>query len=130
MAEAFARAYGSDAITPASAGLMPASIIASDTVRAMEEKRLDLRDQYPKHVRQMARIQFDVVVNMSGMAIPGKWDARMVEWDVADPVGLDYEEHCEVRDEIERLVMELILEVRKEQQQAFRPGGPNATSRL
>jgi hypothetical protein len=37
------------------------------------------------------------------------------EWDVEDPVSLKYEDHCAVRDDIERRVMDLILELRREQ---------------
>ena len=31
---------------------------------------------------------------------------------MADPVSMEYEDHCEVRDEIETLVMKLILDLR------------------
>jgi protein-tyrosine-phosphatase len=116
MAEAFARAYGSDAMIPASAGLAPANDIAPDTVRAMQEKNLDLREQFPKSLRHLSRAQFDLVINMSGMDLPDAPKARVVEWDVPDPVWMAYEEHCEVRDQIERQVMQLILELRRERQ--------------
>ena len=115
MAEAFARAYGSDVMVPASAGLAPASHIASDTMEAMHAKSLDLRDHFPKHLRHVSRAQFDLVVNMSGMQLPSELNARVVEWDVPDPVMMDYEEHCDVRDLIERKVMQLVLELRREQ---------------
>jgi hypothetical protein len=44
----------------------------------------------------------DLVVNMSGSEIlaeriPG---ARVIEWDVEDPVYVKYEDHCKIRDEI------------------------------
>jgi len=115
MAEAFARAYGSDVMYPASAGLAPATEIAPDTMEAMRAKSLDLRDQFPKHLRHMSRVQFDLIVNMSGMELPSALNARTVEWDVPDPVMMEYEEHCEVRDLIERKVMQLILELRRGQ---------------
>jgi arsenate reductase len=116
MAEAFARTYGSDVMIPASAGLAPAMKVARDTIRAMSEKAIDLRDHFPKTIRNLGRAQFDLVVNMSGSEIlpeevPG---AAIVEWDVVDPVSLSYEDHCTVRDEIERLVMKLIVDLRQE----------------
>jgi len=117
MAEAFARTYGSDVIVPASAGLAAAHAIARDTVAAMEEKSIDLRDQFPKNLQHLARGHFDVIVNMSGEPLPGKWEARLIEWDIPDPIGMDYEEHCEVRDMIERKVMQLVLDLRKEQRE-------------
>lgn len=114
MAEAFARHYGNDVVVPASAGLMPAAIVAPDTYRAMLEKNIDLRDHFPKHLRQLGRAYFDLVVNMSGAELrdpPGK---SIVFWDVTDPICETYARHCEIRDEIERLVANLVFEIRRE----------------
>ncbi|MGA2131049.1 MAG: arsenate reductase ArsC [Bryobacteraceae bacterium] len=113
MAEGFARKYGSDVIIPASAGLAPAMMIAYDTVRAMDDKNIDLRDQFPKGLKQLGRAQFDLLVNMSGFDLPPDPGAPVRKWDVADPVSEDYETHCQIRDEIEGLVMGLILELRR-----------------
>jgi arsenate reductase len=125
MAEGFARAYGSDVLIAASAGLSPATGIAPDTMRAMAEKGLDLRDHFPKGLRHLSRSQFDYVINMSGFDVPDSTGTVHRMWDVPDPVYLRYEEHCEVRDAIEHLVMGLILELRKEQKtpQLKRLGG-------
>ena len=116
MAEAFARAYGQDALVAASAGLTPAVAVMPDTVRAMAEKEIDLRDQFPKSINLLRRSQFDLVVNMTGFPLPDDIVAPIEEWSVPDPVLMDYEKHCEVRDQIERLVMNLILKLRREQQ--------------
>ena len=113
MAEAFARAYGSDVLIAASAGLTPAMDVAPDTMRAMSEKGLDLRDHFPKGLRQLERTAFDLVINMSGFDLPKSVGAVTRTWDVPDPICLDYDEHCEVRDAIERLVTNLILELRR-----------------
>jgi arsenate reductase len=115
MAEAFARAYGSDVLVPASAGLAPASRVAPDTLEAMQEKGLDLRDHFPKAIRHLGRVEFDLVINMSGEPLPEAIRCEVRGWEVADPVYLSYEQHCVVRDEIERLIMGLILELRKDQ---------------
>ncbi len=117
MAEAFARLYGDDVLIAASAGLAPAFNVARDTLRAMEEKNLDLRDHFPKSIRQLGRSQFDLVINMSGTAIPPVGNARIRDWDVEDPISLDYDEHCEVRDRIEQLVMQLVMELRRAAQE-------------
>jgi arsenate reductase len=113
MAEAFARAYGADVMIPASAGLWPATRVAPDTVRAMLEQNLDLRGHFPKDLRHMSRLHFDLVVNLSGLPLPDG-DVPIREWDVPDPVTMSYEDHCAVRDEIQRLVMDLIFELRRE----------------
>jgi arsenate reductase len=114
MAEAFARAYGSDVLIPASAGLGPAISVASDTIRAMAERNLDVRDHFPKSIRQLGRAQFDLAVNLSGSPLPDNVAPRVLEWDVEDPIGASYEEHCAVRDQVEHLVMNLILDLRRD----------------
>ena len=115
MAEAFARVYGQDALVPASAGIAPAMAVMPDTIRAMAEKEIDLGGQFPKSIHHMGRSKFDLVVNMTGFALPDDIGATVVEWRVPDPVSMKYEDHCKVRDEIEHLVMNLILKLRREQ---------------
>ena len=116
MAEGFARAYGTDVLIAASAGLAPAMNVARDTRSAMAEKDIDIRDHFPKGLRNLGRAQFDLVINMSGSDLPPEHvgQARVVEWDVDDPVFMKYEDHCKIRDEIEARVMKLILELRQE----------------
>jgi arsenate reductase (thioredoxin) len=114
MAEAFARAYGADVLIPASAGLHPAGFVAPETIRAMFEKQLDLRHHFSKGLGQMGRSRFDIAVDMAGAALPPGIAASVREWDVPDPISLNYEKHCAVRDQIERLVMALIVELREE----------------
>ena len=69
----------------------------------------------------LGRAQFDLVINMSGFDLPDEVGPDVRMWDVPDPVYLQYDEHCEVRDEIERLVMTLILELRDRQREQTRP---------
>ena len=123
MAEGFAAAYGSDVMIPASVGLAPATTLAPDTIRAMEEKNIDIREQFPKALRHLGKSEFDLVVNMSGQYLPPQFGARIVDWEVRDPVFLSFKEHCEVRDEIERQVMKLVLEFRRAPKTQFRGQG-------
>ena len=121
MAEGFARAYGNDIIIPASAGLAPAAIVAGDTMRAMAEKNIDLADHFPKGISGLGRAQFDYVVNMSGWFLPRVFgDAKLIEWEVPDPVAMQYDEHREIRDVIERRVMALIVELRRPPERKLR----------
>ena len=112
MAEGFARAYGSDVMIAASVGLAPATIVAPATIRAMEEKNIDLRDHFPKSLRQLGKAEFDLVINMAGFFLPKEFKGRIVDWEVADPIFMSYADHCKIRDHIESLVMKLVLELR------------------
>ena len=114
MAEGFARYLGSDCMVPASAGLYPAYAVAPDTIRAMNEKEIDVREHFPKGLKHLGKAKFDVIVNMSDRYLPPETGVRLIEWEVPDPIDMDYEDHCKVRDLIERKVMELVLEMRSE----------------
>ena len=114
MAEAFARVYGSDALIPASAGVAPARSVAATTVRAMREKYIDLDGHFPKSIHHLGGAKFDLAVNMSETFLPAGIALRTVEWEVPDPVFMEFEDHCRVRDLIERNVMNLILDLRRE----------------
>ena len=127
MAESFARVYGSDVLVPSSAGLFPAKAVPPDTFRAMEEKNLDLSGQVPKSLEDLDGAKFDIILNMSGFPLPPMGGAAVREWAVPDPIVMDYEGHCAVRDRIERLVMNLILELRRlEKREAAKAVPPNS----
>jgi protein-tyrosine-phosphatase len=113
MAEGFARAYGSDVLLAASAGVAPALMVAGDTRRAMKEKNIALDDHFPKSLQQLVNVPFDLIINMSGVELPEGVTSPVRTWKVRDPIGTKYDVHCAVRDEIEKLVMDLILELRR-----------------
>ncbi len=113
MAEAFARVYGSDILVARSAGLCPAGAIPSVTQRLMLEKNISLEGCRPKDLEEAGE-PFDVVVNMSGVQLPGGVRGAVREWKVEDPIRSTEERHREVRDQIERLVQALITELRRQ----------------
>ena len=119
MAEAFARSYGSDVMEAASAGLSPAMAVPADTIRAMDEKNIDIRAQFPKSLIHLTSQRFDLIVNMSGRPLPEVGTPVRV-WKVPDPIFVDYPTHCEIRDQVESLVMGLILEFRRARKRARR----------
>lgn len=114
MAEGFARAYGKDVIVAASAGTGPAYAVAPDTVRVMEEKNIDVRGHFPKSYQGMRQMGFDLVINMSGSRL-ADLNCPVRTWDIRDPIGCDLATYREVRDEIESLVMNLVIELRRAQ---------------
>jgi arsenate reductase len=111
MAEAFARAYGSDVLAPFSAGLSPASIIAPLTKQVLGEKNIRVNGQFPKSIDWALRESFDIVVNMSGQPLSIK-NTRVVDWPVTDPIGQSADVFRAVAGQIEGLVMRMILELR------------------
>jgi len=119
MAEGFARCYGQDVMQAQSAGLAPAGGVAPGTVRAMTEKNIDISGQFPKALGQFPPGKWDAVVNISGYPLPTPYEGTAVrQWDVQDPMGEDEDVYRRVRDEIERLVMDLILEYRRQEKSA------------
>lgn len=113
MAEGFARKYGSDVMEPASAGLFPAPIVQPLTKKVMEEKNINLDDQFPKSLDAVEVPSFDMIVNMSGTKLPSKMPIEIREWKIEDPIGKTEDVYVAVRDQLEMAVMRLILELRR-----------------
>jgi protein-tyrosine-phosphatase len=120
MAEAFARAYGSDVLEAYSAGLAPAIALAPLTHAVMLEKNIDLGDFYPKEISLIPG-KMDLVINMSGYELQLRYPTPVDEWDVADPIGEREEFFREVRDEIEQRVLRLIETLRSRKTVASEP---------
>jgi protein-tyrosine-phosphatase len=112
MAEAFARKYGTNA---ASAGTLPSNAVNPIVVSAMHEKGIDLSSSKPKMLTTQMIESADVVVTM-GCSVEGlcpapmlaKMQKKLLEWDLEDPKGKPIEKIREIRDEIERKVLDLL----------------------
>ncbi len=122
MAEGFARRYGSDVMTCESAGFAPAPIVQGLTKKVMEAKNIKLDDHYPKNLEQLRLSDFDLIINMSGRMLPDRLPIQVREWKIEDPIGQSEEVYNTVRDQIEYLVMQLILEFRREARKQASPG--------
>src|SRR5579864_5691008 len=117
MAEGFARQYGSDVLAAESAGLVPAGVVVDETVRTMAERNIDISGQYSKGLRIDETSKYDLIVNMSGFALPEGVRAPTVAWAVPDPIGQSHEIYNQVCDEIEALILKLITDTRLERSQ-------------
>jgi arsenate reductase len=114
MAEAFARAYGSDILIAKSAGLAPAGALPPLTRQTLSEKQISTDGQFPKNLESFVGQPFDVVVNLSGESLPAAFGAaRLIEWTVRDPIGENQSVYRAVAGQIESLVMRLIIELRE-----------------
>ena len=113
MAEGFARAYGQGICEVESAGLSPAIGIAPPVREVMEEKKIDLGEQFPKPLDWIRPGTFDLVVNMSGQPLEQTLGAPVRDWVVEDPIGRNGKVYRRVRDQIESLVKALLDELRE-----------------
>jgi arsenate reductase len=113
MAEAFAKAYGSDIMSVQSAGLAPALSMPQLTRQTLKEKNIPSEGQFPKGVESVMGEPFEVVVNLSGQRLPPTFaNARVIDWNVRDPIGQSEDVYRAVAAQIEGLVMRLIIELR------------------
>lgn len=113
MAEAFANRYGGDVLTASSSGLAPAQAVARATVQAMSELDMDVSAHTPRLFNPAQAGQFDLVINMSGINLPGVRPQDVINWEVKDPMGDPIETFRTVRGELEQRVMRLILDLRR-----------------
>jgi protein-tyrosine-phosphatase len=112
MAEGFARKYGSDVLYAASAGLGPAMVVAPMTVHTMKKRNIDVSAHFPKAISEAPGGPFDEIINMSGYPLTGELRKRGRIWSIDDPIGMKEEFYDQVADKIEKLVMQLIMELR------------------
>ena len=112
MAEGFACKYGDDVMDAQSAGLYPASIVATLTQKVMGDKNIDVSSHFPKGLEAVTGKPFDMVVNMSGQKMPVPQGVRVEEWKIRDPIGLSEDIYRDVANEIEQRVMRLVLTLR------------------
>jgi arsenate reductase len=95
-----------------SAGTEPAQQLHPEVVEAMGEVGIDLSGRQPHRLEYADAEWADLVVTMgcgdSCPYIPGK---RYVDWELEDPAGRPLEEVRATRDEIERRVSSLLVEL-------------------
>ncbi len=108
MAEAFARIHGAGVIAAFSAGSRPAGRVNPKAVAAMEEKGYDLATHFPKSLAEVPQEGYDYVVTMGcGDECPFIPATHREDWDLPDPRLLEGDAFTQIRDEIERRVLDL-----------------------
>ena len=109
MAAGFLRHLAGDRVVVRSAGSKPADRVSPAVVQAMAERGIELGDVTPKKLSADHVAASDVVVTMGcGDACPTMPGKRYLDWDLADPAGKGSADIRPVRDEIERLVRDLL----------------------
>jgi arsenate reductase len=101
-----------------SAGSSPGSRVHPQVLEALREIGVDASDHVPQRLDQEAIEWAEIVVATCDDAcpvIPGK---RYISWDLPDPKDLPIERVRPIRDEIERLVGDLVGELDREAEAA------------
>ena len=109
MAEAFARMHGGDKVDAYSAGSRPSGKVNSKAIAAMKELGYDLSTHQSKSLDELPDTAFDAVITMGcGDECPWIPAKRREDWDLPDPKNMNEEEFREIRNDIERRVLQLI----------------------
>jgi protein-tyrosine-phosphatase len=117
MAAAWVRELGGDRIEVHSGGSEPADRLNKAVVAAMAEIGIDITEASPKRWSDDELRSADVVVTMGcGDECPFYPGKRYVDWELPDPSGKSLEEVRPIRDEIEKLVRDLLGELLPEDQ--------------
>lgn len=112
MAEAFARIHGGDEVEAYSAGSRASGKVNPKAIEAMSELGYDLTKHTSKSLDDIPQVEFDATVTMGcGDACPNIPAKRREDWSIPEPKALGPEEFREVRDLIERKVVELLREL-------------------
>ncbi len=112
MAAGLLRHLGGDAVVVRSAGSAPAASINPAVVEVMAERGIDVTDQVPTKVTTEQVQASDVVVTMGcGDACPYFPGKRYLDWRLEDPAGRGPDSVRPIRDEIERRVRGLLVEL-------------------
>ena len=112
MAAAFLRRLAGDRVEVLSAGSAPASVVNPVASEAMAEVGVELAGERPKLLEDAAVQRADLVITMGcGDTCPIYPGKRYQDWEVPDPAGKGIDEVRPIRDEIERRVRALLVEL-------------------
>ena len=109
MAAAWLTKLAGEKVEVRSAGSAPADSINPSVVEAMLEVGIDISHEMPKVLTTTAVQESDVVITMGcGDACPFFPGKRYLDWPLQDPAGQGVAAIRPIRDEIKRLVEDLI----------------------
>lgn len=118
MAEGFANHYGSDILVATSSGVSAMPTAATETIAIMSEVNVNISRHMPRWYDASKAEQYDLVVNMSGLRLPGRPPREVLEWTVEDPYRQPPDVYRRVRADLENKVMQLILKLRARRRRA------------
>lgn len=111
MAEGFFRKYAPKRYETISAGTVPTSQINLVAVDVMKEVGIDISKQKPKDLTEDMMRNATTIVNMGCMDdkfCPVLFVPKVIDWGIEDPKDKPIEKVREIRDEIEKRVLEIV----------------------
>ena len=109
LAAAILRSLAGDRVRVRTAGSAPAEAVSPRVVAALDEIGVPLAGEFPKPLTDEVVRAADVVITMGcGDACPVYDGRRYLDWQLDDPSGLSLDGVRAVRDEVDRLVRELL----------------------
>jgi len=108
IAQAFFEQHAPDDLRAESAGQAPADAIWPNVVEAMREVGIDISDRKPKKIDLEMQLHADKAITLNCQDTCPYVIGGVEDWDVEDPSGKSLEEVREIRDDIERRVLDLI----------------------
>ncbi len=111
MAEGFFRKYAPKDYETISAGTVPTSQINPIAVEVMKEAGIDISSQKPKDLTEDMMRNATTIVNMGCMDnkyCPALFLPKVIDWGIEDRKDKPIEKVREIRDEIEKRVLEII----------------------
>ena len=111
MAEGFFRKYAQKDYEPISAGIVPTSQINPIAVDVMKEVGIDISSQKPKDLTEDMIRNATTIVNMGCMDdkfCPALFVPKVIDLGIEDPKDKSIEKVRQIRDAIEKRVLELI----------------------
>lgn len=112
MAAAFLSHHSKGEVEVRSAGSMPAEVVNPAVVTALQEVGIDISNEIPKVLTTEAVKESDVVITMGcGDACPIFPGKVYLDWKLQDPAGQGVDAVRPIRDEIEKLIKNLISDL-------------------
>jgi protein-tyrosine-phosphatase len=114
MAEALANHRGAGKVRAFSAGSHPLGVISQGTREVLREKGITLEGHWSKGLRDVLISEMNVVVEMGyGVTcpVPADFKGRLIQWDIHDPYGHDWDYFRGVRDLVESEIRKLFADL-------------------
>jgi len=108
MAQAFFERVAPPDLRAESAGQAPAEEIWPNVVEAMREIGIDISGRKPKKIDLEMQLHADKAITLNCQGTCPYVIGGVEDWDVEDPAGQPLEEVREIRDDIERRVVDLV----------------------